>query len=279
MVRRSRSSARARSGGRRPDLRGVRARSDSACRRLDQRHDVGRHRQGLDVDVARGDAQGRARRAGDVRRHLGRATRSAGSILPTGSIDFLDGGQPIAGCVNQALSSLTATCSVSYPSAGTHSITARYDGDSNFTGSTSPSSGVQVVKGAPKAHRCGARSGRRWAGGSFYHPRYSEMTELKVCHRQGHHVLVQCSGKGCPFASLDIKQRVRATRPPAALPSPPPGARRADHRAIHARHWSASTTRSRSAPAVRRWSGRCLAPAASSPSPSARATPADATGA
>jgi len=81
---------------------------------------------------------------------LGVPFSSAGPILPNGSIQFLDGGQPISGCGNQALSNLTATCTVSYPSAGLHSITAHYDGDSDFTGSTSPASGVQIVAGAPK---------------------------------------------------------------------------------------------------------------------------------
>src|SRR6185437_10396063 len=81
---------------------------------------------------------------------LGEPLSSAGPILPNGSIVFLDGGQPISGCGSQALSNLTATCSVKYQSAGLHSITARYDGDSNFTGSTSPASGVQIVAGAPK---------------------------------------------------------------------------------------------------------------------------------
>ena len=137
---------------------------------------------------------------------LGVPPADAGSILPSGTIDFLDGGQPIAGCVNQALSSLTATCSVSYPSAGLHSITARYDGDSNFTGSTSPSSGVQVVKGAPKAPSVRGALGSTLGWRLFYHPRYSEMTELKVfAIAKGTTILVQCSGKGCPFASRDIK--------------------------------------------------------------------------
>ena len=52
---------------------------------------------------------------------------------PTGSVDFTDGGASISGCVSVALSgsgnSLTARCSTSSLSAGTHSIVAAYKGD------------------------------------------------------------------------------------------------------------------------------------------------------
>ena len=57
----------------------------------------------------------------------------------TGTVDFEDGGVTIAGCAAKALTATgTATCSFTYPGAGTHSITAIYSGNPDFAGSTSP---------------------------------------------------------------------------------------------------------------------------------------------
>jgi hypothetical protein len=126
---------------------------------------------------------------------------NAGPNLPTGSIEFLDGGQPIAACASQALSSLTATCSVSYPSAGTHDISAFYEGNANFTGATSPASGVQIVNGAPKAPAVQGALGSTLGWRIYYHPQYSELTALEAfAVPKGASILVQCYGKGCPFA-------------------------------------------------------------------------------
>ena len=65
----------------------------------------------------------------------------AGALEPSGSVEFLDDGTLIEGCASQPLtpstSSSTATCTLSYPAAGPHSITATYLADSNFTGSSS----------------------------------------------------------------------------------------------------------------------------------------------
>jgi hypothetical protein len=72
----------------------------------------------------------------------------AGAINPSGAVAFLDGGSPISGCgaqpVTAGSSSATATCTVSYPSAGSHTITATYGGDTNFAGSSSPATTVTV---------------------------------------------------------------------------------------------------------------------------------------
>jgi hypothetical protein len=136
---------------------------------------------------------------------LGVPLSNAGPILPSGSIQFLDGGQPIGACGSQALSSLTATCSVRYSSAGLHSITARYDGDSNFTGSTSPASGVQVVKGAPKAPAVRAALGSTLGWAIHYSRHYSWVGELTAfAVPKGTTILVQCLGTGCPFATLRL---------------------------------------------------------------------------
>jgi hypothetical protein len=132
---------------------------------------------------------------------LGVPLSSAGPILPSGSIQFLDGGQPISGCGSQALSNLTATCTVSYPSAGQHSITAHYDGDSNFTGSTSPASGVQVVAGAPRKPSVRGALGSTVGWTFNYHPHYSWPIQLRAyAVLKGTTILVQCFGKGCPFS-------------------------------------------------------------------------------
>ena len=71
-----------------------------------------------------------------------------GASTPSGTAAFLDGGSPISICTAQPLtagsSSATAGCTVSYPSAGSHTITAAYGGDANFTGSSSPVTTVTV---------------------------------------------------------------------------------------------------------------------------------------
>jgi hypothetical protein len=65
-----------------------------------------------------------------------------GATVPTGTIEFLDGATPIGSCASQPLtaagSSASATCQLSYPTPGAHSIAARYAGDANFTGSSAP---------------------------------------------------------------------------------------------------------------------------------------------
>ena len=68
------------------------------------------------------------------------ATVSGTGATPTGSVTFEDGGTAISTCGTAgtvSLSSGVATCTVSYSAASSHTITAVYGGDSNFTGSTS----------------------------------------------------------------------------------------------------------------------------------------------
>lgn len=63
------------------------------------------------------------------------------SGTPTGSVAFSDGGVQIAGCGAQSLAIIggvaTASCTVVYPDAGSHTVTATYGGDASFSGSTS----------------------------------------------------------------------------------------------------------------------------------------------
>ena len=71
-----------------------------------------------------------------------------GATHPSGTIAFLDGSNAISGCAAQPLtagsSASTATCTVAYPASGSHTITANYPGDPNFTSSTSPPTTITV---------------------------------------------------------------------------------------------------------------------------------------
>jgi hypothetical protein len=64
---------------------------------------------------------------------------SGGTAAPTGTVSFLDGSTALSGTVNYATSgtTLTAALSYSWTSAGAHSITAQYAGDSNYKAATS----------------------------------------------------------------------------------------------------------------------------------------------
>ena len=66
------------------------------------------------------------------------AVSSPGAGTPTGSIEFFDGGTAIASCGGASgvtISGGTATCSIAYTTAGSHTITVKYLGDSNFNAS------------------------------------------------------------------------------------------------------------------------------------------------
>jgi CSLREA domain-containing protein len=74
------------------------------------------------------------------------AVTAPGAGSPTGTVEFLDGGNPIAGCTGVALSAGQATCQTSALSGGDHTITAQYSGDTNFNTSTGSLTGnPQVV--------------------------------------------------------------------------------------------------------------------------------------
>ncbi len=127
---------------------------------------------------------------------------NAGPRLPGGSIEFLDGGQPIGTCASQSLSNLTAICSISYKSPGTHSISAVYTGDGNFAGSTSSTSSVQIKKGAPPPPPLHPHLGSNLQWQIYFHPRYSLFTVFKVfAVSKGTKIIVHCYGKDCPFAT------------------------------------------------------------------------------
>lgn len=64
------------------------------------------------------------------------APAGAGPI--DGTVAFEDAGVPIPSCQAQPLRRGTATCTISYPEAGVHSITVTYDGTTSIGGTVSP---------------------------------------------------------------------------------------------------------------------------------------------
>jgi Big-like domain-containing protein len=140
-----------------------------------------------------------------------------GPARPTGSVEFLDGGHAISSCLSQPVRRVgtfsLATCTVAYKKAGTHNIAARYGGDGNFTAAgSSPAQSVDVrtlsfqVLGT-------VTSTMQW---TFFHtPRYTTVQAL-VMNRApvGGTVLVQCHGRGCPFA----KRSTVITKPKRCVP-------------------------------------------------------------
>jgi hypothetical protein len=62
------------------------------------------------------------------------ATVSSTAGKPTGTVTFQDGGVALAACIGVTVTTSTgvASCAVTYTAVGTHSITALYNGDTNF---------------------------------------------------------------------------------------------------------------------------------------------------
>lgn len=121
----------------------------------------------------------------------------AGPLLPGGSIEFLDAGQPIPACMNQPVFNGGATCTITYQKAGSHTITAAYQGDSNFSGSLSGPAPVTVVAPRAKAPRMLSPT-MQWT--FFYSPTYTRVLALVINGVGGDKVLVLCHGLGCPFS-------------------------------------------------------------------------------
>jgi hypothetical protein len=122
----------------------------------------------------------------------------SGPVEPTGTVEFLDGGQPIGSCLSQPLSGGGALCTVSYGSEGTHSITARYSGDTNFNGSTSTPEPVSAVPIPTDAAGIIAAT-MQWTFN--YAPSYTKVLALVVNGLPPHAtVSVTCHGRGCPIA-------------------------------------------------------------------------------
>ena|GEM_PF-1111557 len=73
------------------------------------------------------------------------APLAPGAGTPTGAVSFLDDDAPISGCESVALSSDTATCAAAFNTAATHTLSAVYGGDANFTTSTSSGLALNVA--------------------------------------------------------------------------------------------------------------------------------------
>lgn len=123
---------------------------------------------------------------------------SSGPLEPTGAVEFYDGDRPIGSCLSQPLMAGAATCTVRYPAAGAHAVTARYLGDANFTGSSSPIAYVTVTR-RPAGVPGTITSTMQWT--FAYTPSYTDVRALVInAVPAGTTVLVECEGPGCPFA-------------------------------------------------------------------------------
>ena len=162
-----------------------------------------------------------------------------GSGTPTGTVTFQDGGVNIAACINQALVAGTATCGVSYPSAGSHSISAVYSGEPNFLASTSAtltqtvdqdptttalSSSGQPIGVRPKRHLHRRSHGQPSRGGDADRDR-------DLPERWGEHRRLHQPGPGRRYGNLrsDLPGRGGATASPpstAVTPTSWPAPRR-----------------------------------------------------
>lgn len=78
------------------------------------------------------------------------AVTSPGAGAPSGTVQFLDGMNPIAGCTAQTIMGNQATCQTNALTVGNHTITAQYSGDGSFNTSTGSLTGnPQVITGPP----------------------------------------------------------------------------------------------------------------------------------
>jgi hypothetical protein len=75
------------------------------------------------------------------------ATTGSGVPAPTGSVTFLDGGTPITSPVNLPNSG-PVMLTIGTLAAGTHTLTAQYNGDANYSSSTSIAVSLTVSKSA-----------------------------------------------------------------------------------------------------------------------------------
>jgi hypothetical protein len=141
----------------------------------------------------------------------------SGPVLPTGSVDFFDGGQRIPSCSGVRLATAgglaTATCTVSYGRSGQHRITAQYYGDANFTGSASSPAQPVNVNSLPPRVLGRIKAVMQWA--FYYTPKYTQILALTVKRAPvGASVAVTCRGAGCPYAKrVDRVRRGKVCKP------------------------------------------------------------------
>ena len=95
------------------------------------------------------------------------------TVSPTpdgGTVAFTDGGDTIGGCAAVPVTAAgQASCQVTYPAAGSHSIVAGYSGDAGFASSNSPTL-AQVVQPVPAAASGGGGDSGGSGGGGGAQP-------------------------------------------------------------------------------------------------------------
>ncbi|MBV9417665.1 MAG: Ig-like domain repeat protein [Solirubrobacterales bacterium] len=157
--------------------------------------------------------------------YLATVQAPAGSLQPTGAVEFLDGGQAIASCRSQPLTNGSATCVVTYNVAGGHSISAQYSGDANFLGSSAPAQQVSIVNPGSQAASAINPGSQNSLGPSapgqvitvpglsqvlgaisstmqwtfLSTPTYTKVLRLVVNGATGDTVTTSCRGQGCAF--------------------------------------------------------------------------------
>lgn len=137
-----------------------------------------------------------------------------GSLTPSGSVAFLDNGQPIGQCAAQPLLSSVATCTLRYSAIGAHSISVVYSGDGNFAGSSSTPAALQVQPLGTLA------ATMRWSFVST--DSYTKVLTLAVSSAPlGAQVRVTCRGGGCPFArsTMVVTKRLRCSSKAKSCPA------------------------------------------------------------
>jgi hypothetical protein len=87
----------------------------------------------------------------------------------SGTVTFTDNGVAISGCTAVPIDPATgkATCSTTYPSSGSHVIAAAYSGNSQYQGTSTPTSGVdaltETIQAAVPVPTTGAGAPGAWA--------------------------------------------------------------------------------------------------------------------
>lgn len=123
------------------------------------------------------------------------ASGSAGPVSPSGQVQFLDGGSPIAGCSSRPITASTATCTVNYSKMGKHQIQAAYVGDGNFISSLSTAQTVTVGSSGPRGFVTATMA---WT--FVFTPSYTRITQLAADGlSSGLRLSLLCRGLGCPF--------------------------------------------------------------------------------
>lgn len=116
--------------------------------------------------------------------------QSGGSGSPTGTVTFSDGSTALA---TAPLTNGQATFTSSSLSVGSHSITAAYSGDANFTGSTSTAL-TQFVQYAAAGTLCGGDVGRQILqpihsdGSSVFKQGQTIPAKFRVCDANGNSI-------------------------------------------------------------------------------------------